>query len=67
MLGEYKSNIKLPKTKTELVRGINKLGNVDIEVFDLVDGKSVPDIKANLDKFFRSAKKGKSVVLIKER
>lgn len=67
MLGEYKSNVKLPKTKNELVRVINRLGNVDIEVVDLIDDKSVSDIKVNLDRFLRNAKKGKSIVFIKER
>ena len=51
MLGEYNSNVKLPKTKNELVRVINRLGNVDIEVVDLIDDKSVSDIKVNLDRF----------------
>ena len=52
--------------KNKNKRAYSIYGN-DIEVFDLMDGKSVPDIKANLDRFFRSAKKGKSIVLIKER
>ena len=48
MLGEYKSVlINIPKTKNELIKVINGLGNVDMLVFDMIDGKSVGKVREN--------------------
>ena len=68
MLGEYKSVlINIPKTKNELVKVINGLGNVDMLVFDLIDGKNVGKVKGEIDRFIGSGKKNVSVVLFKEK
>ena len=66
MLGEYKSVlINIPKTKNELVKVINGLGNVDMLVFDLIDGKNVGKVKGEIDRFIGSGKKNVSVVLFR--
>ncbi len=68
MLGEYKSVlINIPKTKNELVKVINGLGNVDMLVFDLIDGKNVGKVKGEIDRFIGSGKKNVSVVLSREK
>jgi hypothetical protein len=68
MLGEYKSVlINIPKTKNELIKVINGLGNVDMLVFDMIDGKSVGKVKGELDRFIGNGKKGVSVVLFREK
>ena len=68
MLGEYKSVlINIPKTKSELVKVINGLGNVDMLVFDLIDGKNVGKVKGEIDRFIGSGKKNVSVVLFREK
>ena len=68
MLGEYKSVlINIPKTKNELVKVINGLGNVDMLVFDLIDGKNIGKVKGEIDRFIGSGKKNVSVVLFREK
>ena len=68
MLGEYKSVlINIPKTKNELVKVINGLGNVDMLVFDLIDGKNVGKVKGEIDRFIGSGKKNVSIVLFREK
>ena len=68
MLGEYKSVlINIPKTKNELVKVINGLGNIDMLVFDLIDGKNVGKVKGEIDRFIGSGKKNVSVVLFREK
>lgn len=66
MLGKYETKTTLPKSKFELVKSISNLGQVDILVFDMVDGKVVGKVKGELDRFIGSGKKNVSVVFIKE-
>ena len=68
MLGEYKSVlVNIPKTKNDLIRVIGGLGNVDMLVFDLIDGKNVGKVKGEIDRFIGSGKKNVSVVLFREK
>lgn len=67
MLGKYETKTTLPKSKFELVKSISNLGQVDILVFDMVDGKVVGKVKGELDRFIGSGKKNVSVVFIREK
>ena len=67
MLGKYNQNVVLPKTKNELVKQLNSLGQVDIKVLEPVERKDLGQVRTEIDRFIGTGKKGLSVVLIKER
>ena len=63
MLGEYSTKVVLPKTKSELVRKINALGDVEIKVVEPLDDR-VRLVRSEIDRFIIKGKKI-SVVLIR--
>ena len=67
MLGKYNTKVVLPKTKSELTRSINNLGQVDIQVLEPIDKTNIGFVKSELDRFFGNGKKELSVVLIKKK
>ena len=67
MLGKYNQNVVLPKTKNELVKQLNSLGQVDIKVLEPVERKDLGQVRSEIDRFIGTGKMGLSVVLIKER
>lgn len=67
MLGKYNQNMVLPKTKNELVKQLNSLGQVDIKVLEPVERKDLGQVRSEIDRFIGTGKKGLSVVLIKKR
>ena len=67
MLGKYDTKVVLPKTKSELTRSINNLGQVDIQVLEPIDKTNIGFVKSELDRFFGYGKNELSVVLIKKK
>ena len=67
MLGKYNTNVVLPKTKNELVKQINSLGQVEIRVIEPVDKKSTGLVKSEIERFVGNGQKDVSVVLIKNK
>lgn len=67
MLGKYNTNVVLPKTKSELAKQINSLGQVEINVFEPIDKKNVGFVKSEIERFVGSGQKDVSVVFIKRR
>ena len=67
MLGKYNTKVVLPKTKSELTRSINNLGQVDIQVLEPIDKTNIGFVKSELDRFFGNGKNKLSVVLIKKK
>ena len=67
MLGKYNTKVVLPKTKSELKRSIDNLGQVDIQVLEPIDKTNVGFVKSELDRFFGNGKNELSVVLIKKK
>ena len=67
MLGKYNTKVVLPKTKSELVKSINGLGQVDINVLEPIDKTNIGFVKSELDRFFGNGKNELSVVLIKKK
>ncbi len=67
MLGKYNTKVVLPKTKSELTRSINNLGQVDIQVLEPIDKTNIGFVKSELDRFFGNGKNELSVVLIKKK
>jgi len=65
VLGKYNQNVVLPKTKNELVKQLNSLGQVDIKVLEPVERKDLGQVRSEIDRFIGTGKKGLSVVLIK--
>ena len=65
MLGKYNTNVVLPKTKNELVKQINSLGQVEIRVVEPVDKKNTGLVKSEIDRFVGNGQKDVSVVFIK--
>ena len=63
MLGKYSTKVVLPKTKSELVRKINALGDVEIKVVEPLDDR-VRLVRSEIDRFIIKGKKI-SVVLIR--
>lgn len=63
MLGEYSTKVVLPKTKSELVRKINALGDVEIKVVEPLEDR-VRLVRSEIDRFVIKGKKI-SVVLIR--
>jgi len=67
VLGKYNTKVVLPKTKSELTRSINNLGQVDIQVLEPIDKTNIGFVKSELDRFFGNGKNELSVVLIKKK
>ena len=67
MLGKYNTKVVLPKTKSELTRSINNLGQVDIQVLEPIDKTNIGFVKSELDRFFGNGKNELSVVLIRKK
>ena len=49
MLGKYNTNVVLPKTKNELVKQTNSLGQVEIRVIEPVDKKNTGLVKSEIE------------------
>ena len=67
MLGKYNQNVVLPRTKNELVKQLNSLGQVDIKVLEPVERKDLGQVRSEIDRFIGTGRKEISVVLIKEK
>lgn len=67
MLGKYNTKVVLPKTKSELTRSINNLGQVDIQVLEPIDKTNIGFVKSELDRFFGNGKNELSVVMIRHK
>lgn len=67
MLGKYNTNVVLPKTKNELVKQINSLGQVEIRVIEPVDKKNTGLVKSEIVRFVGNGQKDVSVVFIKNK
>ena len=67
MLGKYNTKVVLPKTKSELVKSINGLGRVDINVLEPIDKTNVGFVKSEIDRFVGNGKNEVSVVFIKKK
>ena len=67
MLGKYNTKVVLPKTKSELVKSINGLGQVEINVLEPIDKSNVGFVKSEIDRFVGNGKKKVSVILIREK
>ena len=66
MLGKYSTNVVLPKTRNELVKQINSLGQVEIRVIEPVDKKNTGLVKSEIERFVGNGQKDVSVVFIKK-
>lgn len=66
MLGKYNTKVVLPKTKSELAKQINSLGQVEISVLEPIDKKNVGHVKSEIDRFVGNGKKLVSIVLLKQ-
>ncbi len=67
MLGKYNTKVVLPKSKSELTRSINNLGQVDIQVLEPIDKSNIGFVKSELDRFFGNGKNELSVVMIRHK
>ena len=67
MLGKYNTKVVLPKTKSEMVKYINGLGQVDINILEPIDKSNVGFVKSEIDRFVGNGKNDVSVVFIKKR
>jgi hypothetical protein len=67
VLGKYNTKVVLPKTKSELVKSINGLGQVDINILEPIDKSNVGFVKSEIDRFVGNGKNDVSVVFIKKR
>ena len=67
MLGKYNTKVVLPKTKSELVKSINGLGQVDINVLEPIDKSNVGFVKSEIDRFVGNGKNNVSVIFIKKK
>ena len=65
MLGKYNQNVVLPKTKNELVKQLNSLGQVDIKVLEPVERKDLGQVRSEIDRFIGTGKKGVSVIILR--
>lgn len=63
MLGKYNTNVVLPKSKNELIKQINSLGQVEIRVIEPVTEDSLRGIQQELKTRLR-LKKGVSLIII---
>lgn len=67
MLGIYNTKVVLPKTKSELVRQINSLGQVEINVLEPIDKNNTGLVKSEIERFVGNGQKDVSVVFIKNK
>jgi len=67
VLGKYNTKVVLPKSKSELTRSINNLGQVDIQVLEPIDKSNIGFVKSELDRFFGNGKNELSVVMIRHK
>ena len=67
MLGKYNTKVVLPKTKSELVKSINGLGQVEINILEPIDKSNVGFVKSEIDRFVGNGKNDVSVVFIKKK
>jgi len=67
VLGKYNTKVVLPKTKSELVKSINGLGQVDINVLEPIDKTNVGFVKSEIVRFVGNGKNEVSVVFIKKK
>jgi hypothetical protein len=67
VLGKYSTKVVLPKNKVDLVKSINNLGQVDINVHEPVEKNSIGFVKSEIDRFVGNGKKKVSVILIREK
>jgi len=67
VLGKYNTKVVLPKTKSELVKSINGLGQVDINILEPIDKSNVGFVKSEIDRFVGNGKNDVSVVFIKKK
>ena len=67
MLGKYNTKVVLPKTKSELVKSINGLGQVEFNVLEPIDKSNVGFVKSEIDRFVGNGKNDVSVVFIKKK
>ena len=67
MLGKYNTKVVLPKSKSELTRSINNLGQVDIQVLEPIDKTNIGFVKSELYRFFGNGKNELSVGFIKKK
>jgi hypothetical protein len=67
VLGKYNTKVVLPKTKSELVKSINGLGQVDINVLEPIDKSNVGLVKSEIDRFVGNGQNDVSVVFIKKK
>ena len=67
MLGKYNTKVIFPKTKSELVKSINGLGQVDINVLEPIDKSNVGFVKSEIDRFVGNGKNNVSVIFIKKK
>ena len=64
MLGKYNTNVVLPRTKNELVKQINSLGQVEIRVLEPITKSDSAKVKKEVEKFARVHKSRLTVILI---
>jgi hypothetical protein len=64
VLGKYSTKVVLPKTKSELVRQINSLGQIEIRVIEPVDKKNLGLVMSEIGRFMGNGTKSVSVILI---
>ena len=64
MLGKYSTKVVLSKTKSELVRQINSLGQIEIRVIEPVDKTNLGLVMSEIGRFMGNGTKSVSVILI---
>jgi hypothetical protein len=67
VLGKYSTKVVLPKTKSELTRQINSLGQVEIRVIEPVNKKNTVQVKSEIERFVGNGQEDVSVVFIKNK
>ena len=67
MLGKYSTKVVLPKTKSELVRQINSLGQIEIRVLEPIDKKKIGLAKLEIERFVGNGQREVSIVFIKKK
>lgn len=67
MLGKYSTKVVLPKTKSELVRQINSLGQIEIRVLEPIDKKNIGLAKLEIERFVGNGQREVSIVFIKKK
>jgi hypothetical protein len=67
VLGKYSTKVVLPKTKSELVRQINSLGQIEIRVLEPIDKKNIGLAKLEIERFVGNGQREVSIVFIKKK